>query len=59
MQSSASQYFSKYHWLFNNENIFAQPEAKDDFISSIWDDYHILGLVKITGNAYGILKNFK
>ena len=44
MLSSASQLMSKYHSLFNNENTFAETEKNIDFISSIWDDDHILRL---------------
>ena len=41
ISSSASQSFSNFHLLFNNENIYAETEKKLDFISSIWDDDHI------------------
>ena len=36
MSSSTSQFLSKFHSLFNNENSCA--EKKPDFISSILDD---------------------
>ena len=44
ISSSASQSISKYHYLFNNEKKCSEIETKLDFISSIWDDDHILRL---------------
>ena len=46
MSSSTSQLLSKYHYLFDNENKCAETETRLDFISSIWDDDHILRLDK-------------
>ena len=42
MSYSASQSLSKYYYLFDNEKTRAETETKLDFISSIWDDDHIL-----------------
>ena len=59
MSFSASQLLSKYHYLFNNEKTCAETERKLDFISSIGDDDHILGLDKKTYNAYGVIQVYK
>ena len=42
ISSYASQSLSRYHYLFNNKNTCAEIETKINFISSIWDDDHIL-----------------
>ena len=44
ISSSASQSSLKFHLIFNNEKTCAETETKLDFISSIWDDDHILRL---------------
>ena len=44
MLSSASPSFSKFHPFFNKEKTSTETKTKLDFISSIWDDYHILRL---------------
>ena len=40
ISSSASQSFSKFHSLFNNEKTCEETETNIDSISSIWDDDH-------------------
>ena len=44
MWSSKSHSSSKVHSFFNNEKTYAETDTKLDFISSIWDDDHILSL---------------
>ena len=42
MLSATSQYYLEFHSFFNNEKTRAETKTKFDFISSIWDDDHIL-----------------
>ena len=44
MSSSASQYYSKTHSIFNKGNKCAETDTKLYLISSIWDDDNILRL---------------
>ena len=44
MSSTISQSLSTFHLLFNREKKREGTENKLDFISSIWDDDHILRL---------------
>ena len=44
MSSTTSQYSSTFHSFFIKENTGAETETKLDFISSIWDNDHIMML---------------
>ena len=44
MLPSASLYFSNLRWYFNKEKTSAETETRIYFVSSIWDDDHILRL---------------
>ena len=44
MSSSVSQLLSKYNYLLNHEKTYAETETRLDFISFIWEDYHIMRL---------------
>ena len=44
MLSTISQYYSTFRSFFNKEKTSAETETKLEFISSIWDDDHILRL---------------
>ena len=44
MLSTTSQSSSTFHLFFDKENKSAESETKLDFISSIWDNDHIMML---------------
>ena len=56
MSSTTSQSSSTFNFLFNREKKSAETKTKLDFISYIWDNYHILSLDKKTSNAYLVIK---
>ena len=56
MSSNTSQSSSKFHLLFDKEKTSTETETNLDFISSIWDDDHILMLDGKNGNAYGVIQ---
>ena len=56
MSSTTSQYSSTFHLLFNKENTSEETKTKLDFISSVWEDDHIMRLDEKTGNAYGVIQ---
>ena len=56
MSSTTSQFSSAFHSFFNNEKTSAETETKLYFVSSIWDDDHIMRLDEKKGNAYDVIK---
>ena len=59
MISTTSQYFSTFHSFFNKKRTRTETKTMLNFISSIWDDYHILRLDEESGNAYGVIQVYK
>ena len=59
MSYTTSQYYSTFHSFFNKEKTSAETETKIDFISSIWDDNHILRLDEKNWQCLWCTKSFQ
>ena len=56
MLSTTNQSSLTLHLFSSKENTSKETETRLDFISSIWDDDHILRLDGKNGNACGVIQ---